>query len=60
MPQNAAIAYRTQLINEIKLGTTGSGVPTEIPRLETLPWRAVPVRTSRRAARASTCTTAGA
>jgi hypothetical protein len=36
MPQNAAIAYRTQLINEIKTGTTGSGVPTEIPRLETL------------------------
>ena len=36
MPQNAAIAYRAQLINEIKMGTTGSGVPTEIPRLETL------------------------
>lgn len=34
--QNAAIAYRTELINEIKIGTTGSGVPTEIPRLETL------------------------
>ena len=36
MPQNAAVAYRTQLINEIKTGTTGSGVPTAIPRLETL------------------------
>jgi hypothetical protein len=36
MTQNAAIAYRTQLINEIKMGTTGNGVPTEIPRLETL------------------------
>jgi len=36
MPQNAAIAYRAQLINEIKMGTTGSGAPTEIPRLETL------------------------
>jgi hypothetical protein len=36
MTQNAAIAYRTELINEIKIGTTGSGVPTEIPRLETL------------------------
>ncbi|TMQ12936.1 MAG: hypothetical protein E6J91_19825 [Deltaproteobacteria bacterium] len=36
MPQNAAIAYRAQLINEIKTGTSGGGVPTEIPRLETL------------------------
>ena len=36
MTQNAAVAYRTQLINEIKMGTTGGGVPTEIPRLETL------------------------
>jgi hypothetical protein len=36
MTPNAAIAYRTQLINEIKMGTAGSGVPTEIPRLETL------------------------
>ena len=36
MPQNAAIAYRAQLINETKMGAAGSGVPTEIPRLETL------------------------
>jgi len=36
MTQNAAVAYRAQLINEIKMGTTGGGVPTEIPRLETL------------------------
>src|SRR5438132_438591 len=28
--------YRAQLINEIKTGTSGGGVPTEIPRLETL------------------------
>jgi hypothetical protein len=36
MPQNTAVAYRTRLINEIKMGTGGRGVPTEIPRLETL------------------------
>jgi len=36
MPQNAAVAYRAQLINEIQMGTAGSGVPTEIPRLKTL------------------------
>jgi hypothetical protein len=36
MPQNAAVTYRTRLINEILTGTVGSGVPTEIPRLETL------------------------
>src|SRR5262245_16718698 len=36
MTQNGAIAYRAELINEIKTGTAGSGVPTEIPRLETL------------------------
>jgi hypothetical protein len=34
--QNAAVAYRTELINEIKTGTTAGGVPTESPRLETL------------------------
>jgi len=32
---NAAVAFRTQLINEIKMGTTRDGVPTEIPRPET-------------------------
>jgi integrase len=36
MTQNAAVAFRSQLINEIKMGTTGSDVPTEIPRLQTL------------------------
>jgi hypothetical protein len=29
MPPNAAIAYRAQLINEIKMGTSEGGVPTE-------------------------------
>jgi len=36
MTQNAAVAYRAELIDEIQLGTTAGGVPTAVPRLETL------------------------
>src|SRR4051794_29251498 len=36
MTQNAAVAYRAELIEEIRLGTIAGGVPTAVPRLETL------------------------
>ena len=36
MTQNAAVAYRSELINKIKTDLTASGTPTRIPRLETL------------------------
>ena len=36
MTQNAAVAYRAELIDEIRLGTAAGGVPTAVPRLEML------------------------
>jgi hypothetical protein len=36
MTQNAAVAYRAKLIDQIKTDLTASGTPTRIPRLETL------------------------
>jgi len=36
MTQNAAVAYRAELIDQIKTDLTTSGAPTRIPRLETL------------------------
>jgi integrase len=36
MSINEAVAYRGRLIEEIKKGTSGSGVPNEIPRLSAL------------------------
>ena len=36
MTQNAAVAYRSELIDQIKTGLTVSGTPTRILRLETL------------------------
>ena len=36
MTQNAAVAYRSELINKIKTDLTVSGTPTRNPRLETL------------------------
>jgi hypothetical protein len=36
MTQNAAVAYRAELIDQIKTDLTANGTPTRIPRLETL------------------------